>query len=127
MPTAEQDILADISKKRELGQFLLSEEEGKRFLRSIGIETPDGSIVNQIDEAMNAARRLGFPLAMKGLVENIAHKSDHGLVKIGISNEHELEAAFTQISAKCMTLSNQWQVLIEKQIDGKGAFRGSRP
>ena len=97
MPTAEQDMLSQILKKRDLKQFFLSEEEGKIFLRSIKINTPEGSIVTRIDQAINAARHIGFPIVIKGLIENITHKSDYGLVKAGVPVFRDLADALLSI------------------------------
>ena len=51
---AEKAIAAMLDK-REQGQLLLSEEEGKQLLASMGIEVPAGAVVDSLDDARHAA------------------------------------------------------------------------
>jgi len=46
-----ENTLSEILKKREHGELLLSEEEGKKFLGAIGINIPEGILVGSYDEA----------------------------------------------------------------------------
>lgn len=117
MVKTEQDIAA-ILEKREQGQLLLSEEEGKRFLRLMGINVPENVSVCDLDAAMQAACKLNFPVVVKGMVEGITHKSDHGLVQVGISNEGEMESCYSQMVEKCRKLGKKWKILIEQQENG---------
>jgi acetate---CoA ligase (ADP-forming) len=41
-----------------------------------------------LDEAVAAAKRLGFPVALKGAGSAIVHKTDLGAVKLGLADEH---------------------------------------
>lgn len=115
---AGENVLAEILKKRGHGELLLSEEEGKSLLGSIGINVPKGGLAGNPDAAKQEALKLGFPVVIKGLVEGITHKSDYGLVKVGISNESELENCLSQIAGKCRELGKEWGLLIEQQKSG---------
>lgn len=113
-----ENTLSGILKKREHGELLLSEEEGKKFLGTIGINIPKGILVGSFDELKQAVLKLRYPVVIKGLVEGITHKSDYGLVKVGISNDSELENSFSVIVDKCRELGKDWKVLIEQQKSG---------
>ncbi|MDP3285177.1 MAG: acetate--CoA ligase family protein, partial [Desulfobacterales bacterium] len=113
----ERTIAAILNKKNQ-GQLLLSEEEGKHLLESMGINVPAGVLVSTLNEARQAAYKLGFPVVFKGLVEGITHKSDYGLVQVGVSNEMEMESCFFQMADKCRKLGKQWSILIEQQKKG---------
>lgn len=114
MITGEK-ALAEILKKRGHGELLLSEEEGKSLLGTMGINVPKGVLAGNLDEVKQAVQQFGFPVVMKGLVDGVTHKSDYGLVKVGVSNESELENCFFQIAGKCRELGKKWKLLIEQQ------------
>lgn len=115
---SETDIAAIIDR-REQGKFLLSEEEGKRLLKLLGIDIPAGESVRTLDKAKLAASRLGYPLVVKGLPEGITHKSEYGLIRVGVTNEVDLESCFYQIAEKCSKLCENWSILIEQQKEGE--------
>jgi acetyltransferase len=81
------------------GRTLLTEPESKRLLSCFGIPVPQTVIASSVEELKAAADGLGFPLAMKILSPDIAHKSDVGGVRLNIRDteslvrEHELLVA----------------------------------
>jgi acetate---CoA ligase (ADP-forming) len=50
-------------------------------------------------DAVSAAQRLGYPLALKGSSAHLVHKSDLGLVRIGLKTAAEVAAAYHDIAA----------------------------
>jgi len=54
---------------------------------------------------MTAATRIGYPVILKGVVPDIAHRSDAGLVSGKISNDAELREAFAALEFKARTHS----------------------
>jgi acyl-CoA synthetase (NDP forming) len=51
-------------------------------------------------EATSAARELGYPVVLKALADEIAHKTELGLVAVGLENDEELARAFAQMSER---------------------------
>src|SRR5262245_60928462 len=47
-----------------------------------------------------AAAKLGYPVILKGLVPDVAHRTDAGLVSRQISNDAELEREFSAVAAR---------------------------
>jgi acetate---CoA ligase (ADP-forming) len=76
---------------------LLSETAAKRLLDSFGLRVPQGEIV-PIAEATAAARRIGFPVALKSAAD-LAHKSEAGGVALGLESEEEVAAAASGMAA----------------------------
>jgi acyl-CoA synthetase (NDP forming) len=56
-----------------------------------------------VDNAVAAARDIGFPVVLKGNVEGITHKSDLGLVRTGLHTENELREAWGAIEKAAAT------------------------
>lgn len=97
----------------------IDEWEGKQLLKSTGISTPDGGIVSA-DTAVDAARELGFPVALKMVHANLAHKTDAGAVAIGIRSDKDLVVAIDRMKSDVAVrnpacLSDTF--LVERMVD----------
>jgi acyl-CoA synthetase (NDP forming) len=66
------------------GKTALDEWESKRLFASYGIPVPDGALVASEAEAVQAAARIGGAVVMKGVAAGIHHKTEAGLVVLGI-------------------------------------------
>ncbi len=69
------------------GGGALSEHRSKELLGLYGLHTGDDVLATSADEALAAARTLGFPVVMKACSSAIAHKSELGLVVTGITED----------------------------------------
>ena len=49
------------------------------------------------DDAVRAASEIGYPVVLKADVTNLPHKTDAGLVKLGLREEPEVRSAFEEI------------------------------
>ena len=65
----------------------LSESASKELLRGYGLVVADERIVADADAAAVAAAELGFPVVVKLTGERIAHKTERGLVRLGLRDE----------------------------------------
>ena len=113
IPTAARAVraLADLSApsggrplgphphRRRAGALLrgrtgpLDEVRARRLLALYGVAAPDEEVVRTPAEAAHAARRLGFPVAVKALAAALPHKASAGAVKVGLRTEAEVERA----------------------------------
>ena len=75
---------------------LLDEAASKALLRPFGLKMPD-SWSGSGDEAPAAAERLGFPVAVKVLSTEIAHKAKVGGVKLGLDSAEAVAQAVQEI------------------------------
>ena len=72
---------------REKGRTLLTEAESKTLLATYGIPTVATEIAVKADEAVIAASRIGYPVALKLHSETITHKTDVGGVQLNLADE----------------------------------------
>jgi acyl-CoA synthetase (NDP forming) len=70
---------------------------GERIIATAGIELPDGRLVDTATKAAVAATELGYPVVMKISDPAILHKSEHGGVRIGVRDEAEVRATFSEL------------------------------
>lgn len=82
-----------ISRALETGRNLLNEPESKQLIAAFGIPVIETVSVATAEEAAAAARRLGFPVAIKICSRDITHKSEVGGVELTLtSTDGVLEA-----------------------------------
>jgi acyl-CoA synthetase (NDP forming) len=73
-----------IQKALAAGRSALDEWESKRLFAEYGIPVPDGALVTSEAEAVAAAGRIGGKVVMKGVASEIHHKTEAGLVILGL-------------------------------------------
>lgn len=78
----------------------LNEFDGGSLLREWGIPVIDGIKANNIAEATAAAKKLGFPVALKVCSEEIAHKTEQGGVVLNINSAASLGRAAREMEEK---------------------------
>jgi len=93
----------------------LDEHLSKQILADFGIATVPEKIVDSLSEAKAAASNFGFPIVMKGVSPGIVHKTEQGLVKIGIHSNEMVEAAFSDL---CAAMPAGGSILVQRQITG---------
>lgn len=74
------------------GRTTLTEPEAKAVLSAYGIPVVETRTVQNEEDALAAARELGYPVALKMLSQAISHKSDVGGVALNIEDDHDLRA-----------------------------------
>lgn len=89
------------------------EYDSKRLLAEWGIPVVAEQLVHTSEEAWELARRLGPPVVLKGLAPGMAHKTEHGLVRLGLADRDGLQAAFKTLQQK---ISPRGRILIQKQV-----------
>jgi acetate---CoA ligase (ADP-forming) len=77
---------------------MLDEWEAKQRLAGHGLSIPEGRRVSGA-AAPAAAREIGFPVVLKALGPDLAHKTEAGAVALGLVSEAAVEAAVAEISA----------------------------
>jgi acyl-CoA synthetase (NDP forming) len=91
--TAPTHGLRSAPNVRAFGYF-----EAREFVAGAGIPQVAARPVAAADQAVTAAQKLGYPIALKAL--GALHKSDNGAVALGITGQAELERAFVAVAAR---------------------------
>ncbi|MBS0452160.1 MAG: acetate--CoA ligase family protein [Proteobacteria bacterium] len=77
----------------------LGEAASKALLAKAGMPVNGERLVRNADEAVDAAGTLGFPLVLKVVSPDIAHKSDVGGVALNIADAHDLRSRLAAMQA----------------------------
>jgi len=96
----------------------LSEAESKALLARHGVPVPDEAVVQSAEEAVAAAERIGFPVAVKLCGAAIAHKTERGLVKLGLHDADGVRAAATDLLAAARPEDGDVSLLVAAMVSG---------
>jgi acyl-CoA synthetase (NDP forming) len=83
----------------------LSETDSKAILSAYGIPILREVVAKSAEEACRAAEAVGYPVVLKIVSADIAHKSDIGGVKLNLCNESSVRTAFSEILSNAKTNS----------------------
>jgi acetate---CoA ligase (ADP-forming) len=116
-------IAAALARARPTGdgRSLLNEADAKALLRAYGIRTPREAVASGLDEALRAAKEVGYPLVLKLVAADVQHKSDIGGVVLGIQDDDALRASYARIAqnlARARPGARLEQVLLAQQVAG---------
>ena len=100
--------------QRALPEGLLDPLVAADLLRSAGVPVVPSVTCSNLDEALNAAERLGYPVVAKVLHPRIVHKSDAGGVVTGLSSPEGVMGAATDLLA----LAPGARLLIQPEAPG---------
>jgi acyl-CoA synthetase (NDP forming) len=99
----------------------LSEYASKQVLRAYGIKTTNDVLCSSAAEAVKAAKAIGFPVVMKVSSPDLLHKSDAGVVQIGLASPKEVRAAYDDLLAKAKKADRKARiegVIVTEMVSG---------
>jgi acyl-CoA synthetase (NDP forming) len=99
----------------------LSEYSSKRVLRAYGIKTTNDILCRTPAEAVKAAKEIGFPVVMKVSSPDLLHKSDAGLVRVGVVAPKEVRAVHEELLAKAKRADRKARVegvMVSEMVSG---------
>jgi len=88
-----------LGKARQEKRTLLTEVESKELLKAAKIPVVETKLATSKTEAMELAKKMGFPVVMKIVSPDVSHKSDAGGVKLNIQNATQAGKAYSEILA----------------------------
>jgi len=116
-PEAVEEIVLPLGKVEELIQkvrtdnrsFLLA-PEAKELMRIMGIPGPATRVARNLDQAVNFAEQIGYPVVMKIVSKDIIHKSDVGGVALDLLNKKEVIDAYEMILHNCRRIKPEARI-----------------
>jgi acyl-CoA synthetase (NDP forming) len=88
-----------IQKALAAGRSSLLISEARQICSLHHIPTPNSQVTESAEEAIETAKKVGFPVALKVISPQILHKSDVGGVILNINDETALKEAYQKIFA----------------------------
>lgn len=97
---------------------VLSEFESKRLLASHGVVVSRDRLAQSADEAVAAASEIGGPVAVKLCGPSLAHKSERGLVRLGLDGTDAVRFAADDLLAAATTDDGEVALLVSEMVTG---------
>jgi acyl-CoA synthetase (NDP forming) len=104
-----------------------TEPEAKRLLLGAGIAVGMEEVCRTMAESEAAARRIGFPVVMKIVSPDIAHKSEIGGVVTGVATIEDVAGAHTTLLERAAARAPKARIegiLVAKQYSGTELIMG---
>jgi succinyl-CoA synthetase beta subunit len=96
----------------------LSEADSKRLLATYGVVFPTEREVDTADDAVAAAREVGLPVVLKLGGAAIAHKTERGLVRLGLADADAVREAATALLAAATPDDGAVHLLVAPMLRG---------
>lgn len=96
----------------------LDEYDSKRLLAAYGVPVVDEQPVADAAEAVAAADRIGYPVALKLLAPQLVHKTDRGGVVLDLASGAEVAAAADRLLARADGLPAP-ALLVQRMLPGR--------
>jgi acetyltransferase len=93
-PVNRRRVERIVQRHLKTGRFQVGEADAKEILSAYGFSVPPGRPATTVEECLDAAAKIGFPVAMKIVSPDIIHKSDLGGVRLGLGSDQEVRDAF---------------------------------
>lgn len=106
----------------KLGKGPQPEWLGKKVFAAAGIRVPDGKLAHTADEAVAAASRIGYPVALKAQAAALTHKTEVGGVMLNLIDSMALRAAWAMMleNMKCAAPHVALDGILVEKMSPKG-------
>lgn len=89
----------------------LTEDEAKRLLDYYNFPVVKTEVAKSAEEAVNLARRIGYPVVLKILSPQITHKTDVGGVMLDLTSDAQVRESFGLMTEKAKKAYPQAEIL----------------
>ncbi|MCH7691471.1 MAG: acetate--CoA ligase family protein [candidate division Zixibacteria bacterium] len=107
-----------IAKAREQKQKAIVSEEAIEILKAYGIPAAGYKYAWSQEEAVTAAKKIGYPVVMKINTPVLLHKTEAGGVRVDLRNADEIKQSFVKLHSKIDKLKKgeKFSVAIQKMV-----------
>ena len=102
----------------------IHEHDAKRLLQDAGLPIVNERLVTTLDGARAAAAKIGYPVVLKVVSDDIPHRSDLGLVAVGLRDDGELATAWERMFRQPAVASAAGFVVQQMVPGGVEVFAG---
>lgn len=88
----------------------LMEYEGVQLLSELGLPVAESMLAKDKQQAIDFAEKIGYPVVLKGMSRDIIHKTEAGIVRLNIKDQHELAQSFDQIMTNALNYNSKASV-----------------
>ena len=115
-----KEIAATISNYIKSGIESLNEDRTKNIFKKLGIPVVPEIRLESIENIDGTAQTVGYPVVLKGIAKQILHKTEAGMVEVGITNEVHLKEAAQKMKSRAGESFEAF--LVQPQLQGRREF-----
>lgn len=101
--------------------MIMDLEQSLKTCKKHRLPVAEFTIAKTSKQAVDAGKKLGYPLVLKVISQQIIHKTEAGCVKVGVSGEKEVSKAFEEIEENAKKFDKKAKVegvLLQKMSKG---------
>jgi acetyl coenzyme A synthetase (ADP forming)-like protein len=110
-----RSIVSAVLASAPVAGLWLSPSDVESVLSCFGISVPGAETADTEEEAVTAAERLGYPVALKVVAGDILHKTEVGGVKLNLASAAEVRAAYKRMVDALPTMKG---ILVQEMVSG---------
>jgi acetyltransferase len=98
---------------------ILAYAEGAEILARYGIPVADGGIATSRKVAVKIASKIGYPVALKAISQQVSHKTEANAIRLGVKSDTELGEAFDEVTRNLRSYDSRAEitgVLIQEML-----------
>jgi len=112
----KEEVTSIIQAAKKDGQKTLSEYQSKKILAAYGIPVAREELVEGLQQAKVAASSIGYPVVLKFCSQEVTHKTEKGLLEVGIRDEEDLVEAFERLRVAAQGIKGGY--LVQEMVKG---------
>lgn len=120
-PTINAAQKETLTKLTALKRNALSESESKQLIAAWGVPVSMEVCSNNIESAVKAAEKIGYPVVLKVDSPDLPHKTEAGVVRLNVRDADQVRAAYTAIIANAKAHAPDAKingVLVQEMVTG---------
>lgn len=105
-----------VERVLERGGGWLTAVEANALIAAVGIATPRSNMATSVDDAVEMAERLGYPVALKAVGRSILHKTEHKALRLSLDNRMAVRLAAASLTK---ALGDKMEgLLVQRMVPG---------
>ncbi len=118
--TQLKEIAATINNYIKSGIKNLNEDRAKIIFKKLGLPVVQEIRLEAIEDIHGAAQTVGYPVVLKGIAKQMLHKTESGMVEVGISNSARLKESAQKMKSRAGESFEAF--LVQPRIQGRREF-----
>ena len=119
MTPPQEQVTAALSAR---GRVAFSEQESKELIAAWGIPITREATADSAEAAVAAAETIGYPVALKADSPDILHKTEAGVIRLGLTAAAQVRAAYGDIMSNAAQVAPAGAVingaLVQEMVSG---------
>ena len=107
-----------VERALERGGGWLTAVEANALIAAVGIATPRSNLATSVDDAVEMAERLGYPVALKAVGPSLLHKTEHKALQLNLDSRMAVRRAAALLTK---ALGDKMEGLLVQRMVAGGA------